>query len=116
MVKMAYMLLTNSISRESAEKYVEKLDGRTYMNFHIAICPVGGSFDVWVESNTGVTHNELKEMVIEVLAQDLISNKIETDVDELADLLINNYDNALFEDMKKARKASLSNYLMEIIK
>jgi len=39
------------MSKEQGEKIKEKLEGKTYMNFRILVCPSGGSFEVFAETN-----------------------------------------------------------------
>ena len=39
------------MSKEQGEQIKAKLEGKTYMNFRILVCPAGGSFEVFAETN-----------------------------------------------------------------
>ena len=43
---MTMVKINNVIYRELADPIIKALEGQTYMNFHVAVCPIGGSFDV----------------------------------------------------------------------
>jgi len=36
--------------RELADKFIEEIQGQTFMNFQVTICPAYGSFDIMVET------------------------------------------------------------------
>ena len=67
------MINVNNVGcRELAEPIEKALNGKTYMDFQVRLCPIGGSFDVNVETlNPDVTEQELVEMVLFVLTSDL---------------------------------------------
>ena len=64
------IILTNVIHPEAAAPLVGYLEGRSYMNLRVGLAPAGGSFDVVVETDRPDTsEEELREMVLELLAQ-----------------------------------------------
>lgn len=54
------------------EKLKCLLQGKTYMNFDVHVCPAYGEFEVWIHTNSDYTETELTQMVIAVLAWDLV--------------------------------------------
>lgn len=74
--------LSNVLSRGTAEMKIEKLKAATQFNYHnleYLVCPVGGSFDIMVQSEYEFTYEsgrtmteqdaqtELHEIMIDVL-------------------------------------------------
>ena len=48
------------------------LEGKTYLNLEVLFCPVGGSFDVCVQTRENVSKDRLRNMVMYLLAENLI--------------------------------------------
>jgi len=84
---MAGFKLTNVITQAAADAISEALHGETYMDLQVLLCPAGGSWDVWVETeyfdkldedDEELSHEtqteELRDMVIEVMAQTIIKS------------------------------------------
>ena len=62
--------LTNVTHPEAAAPLVDYLEGKSYMNLEVGLAPAGGSLDVVVETRRPDTsEEELREMVLELLAQ-----------------------------------------------
>jgi hypothetical protein len=58
---------------EQAEPLRRALEGRSYMNFQVAICPAGGEFRVYVGTRRpDTTEEELRELVLYVLCGDIV--------------------------------------------
>jgi hypothetical protein len=56
-------------SEREATKIKAALEGKSYYNFHVAVCPMGGSSMVNVETDyEGATELEVRDMVMYVLA------------------------------------------------
>lgn len=68
---MQSVTITNTTNTERAEKIKEIFQGKTYMNFNVGICPVGGSFDVIVETQYETTQEEFTAFVIDFMADNL---------------------------------------------
>lgn len=51
MIKSVSMVLNNVINRKDAEPIVKMLQDKTYMDLDVAICPIGGSFDIVVSTS-----------------------------------------------------------------
>jgi len=49
-MKAISMVLTNVTNKEAAQPLVELLQGKTYMNLGVAVCPVRGSYDVVINT------------------------------------------------------------------
>jgi translation elongation factor EF-Ts len=58
----------NVTNEQAAEKLVNALEGRTYMNFHVALCPAYGSVDINVETDYTDDEAEFKDFVLSTLA------------------------------------------------
>ena len=65
---MYFKEITRVTSQERADKLVELLDGKTYMNFRVGVCPAMGEFSVVVESDYEAPEEEIDGMLIHVLA------------------------------------------------
>jgi len=69
---MAMVRITNLAGSPGSEPMLDKLkqalNGKTYMDFNVIACPVGGSFDVFVESAREDSEEELTGMVMMVMA------------------------------------------------
>lgn len=56
-------------SEKEATKIKAALEGKSYYNFHVAVCPMGGSSMVNVETDDeDATEQGVKDMVMYVLA------------------------------------------------
>lgn len=53
----------NVTNQASGQKFFDKINGQTYMNFQVKFAPVGGSFDVIVESNYNGSKKEISGML-----------------------------------------------------
>lgn len=61
--------LTNVQVASTADPLIEALEGTTYMDLHVSVCPVGGSFDVLVGTlRKNVSEAKLTDMVLMVMA------------------------------------------------
>lgn len=64
------------ISAERAEPIVKAIEGKTFMNFYVNVCPYQGEFHVNVGTlRTDTTEKELTEMVLHLLCGDLAFKK-----------------------------------------
>ena len=69
---MANIKIHNASNEAEVQPLKALLQGQTYMNFDVQLCPVQGSLDVRVETlNPGVSEAELTEMVLGVLAHEI---------------------------------------------
>ena len=53
---MTSISIARVTKKEQAQKFAEAINGQSYMNFQVLICPAGGEFEVIVE--TDYTDNE----------------------------------------------------------
>jgi len=68
--------VTNVPREQDAAPLVRALEGKTYMNLSVLICPVGGGFDVRVQTlRPDTSREELTEMVLGVLASEVPPRK-----------------------------------------
>ena len=49
--------------KEQAQRFVKAVDGQTYMNFQVLVCPAGGEFEVIVETAHTDDVAEAQEML-----------------------------------------------------
>ena len=68
---MTTIELGNIGSKEQVEKLIAKLSGKTYMNFIVGYSVDAGNYPVIISTESEVTENELKDMVMFVLACEL---------------------------------------------
>ncbi|MHC4296457.1 MAG: hypothetical protein ACYS7Y_04080 [Planctomycetota bacterium] len=70
---MACCKITNVTSKESQTfiKLKRVLQDKSYMKFQVSACPVGGSFDVMVETAYDTTDEELKDFLLYILAEEV---------------------------------------------
>jgi hypothetical protein len=61
---MTTINVANAISKEKAEKFSKKINGKSYMNFKVEICPIGGDFAVNVVTTYEAGVEEIKDMLI----------------------------------------------------
>jgi len=68
---MTTIELGNLPSKEQAEKLIEKLSGKTYMNFIVQYGSYAGNFPAYVMTERpDTTEEELKDMVLYYLASE----------------------------------------------
>ena len=68
---MTQIKLTNVCHADSPTvDRLKRILGRTYMNFRILICPVGGSFDVLAETDYVIPEDDVKDFLLFVLASE----------------------------------------------
>jgi len=60
-----------NMPKELGQNLVEKLNGQTYMNFEILVCPIGGSYAVMAQSFYDGTVDEILGMFLFVMATEL---------------------------------------------
>ena len=58
--------------KAQGEKIKEKLDGKTYMDFRILVCPAGGEYEIIAETNYNGTEDEILGMFMHLLATSLL--------------------------------------------
>jgi hypothetical protein len=63
--------LTNVGKPEQAANVIKALEGKSYMAFHVAVCPVGGSFDVVAETTYDAPEDEVRGMLFGLLCDAL---------------------------------------------
>jgi hypothetical protein len=47
---MVSISVGNVTRKEQAQKFVDAIQGKSYMDFQVKFAPAGGSFEVWVET------------------------------------------------------------------
>jgi hypothetical protein len=67
---MTVINLTKVIRPERAEGIKRLLDGRTFMNFRVTVCPIGGEFAVNVETDYD-GEEDVKDFLLMVLASEV---------------------------------------------
>lgn len=56
-------------SQEHINRFVQLVEGKTFYNFHVEVCPIGGEFQINVTSNREKTsHRELQSALMSFLA------------------------------------------------
>jgi hypothetical protein len=68
---MTTIEIGNIGSEEKAKKIYNALNGKTYMNFIVDWGAMGGNYPVNVSTNESITEDELKQMVLFLLASSL---------------------------------------------
>lgn len=69
---MANIKIHNVPSTVEAAPLIAALQGQSFMNLDVQLCPIGGSFDVHVETlDPNVEEAELTEMVLGILAHEI---------------------------------------------
>lgn len=58
----------NVTDRKYAEPIRRVLEGQTYMDFRVTVCPVGGSFNVNVETDYKADESEIRAFIMGLLA------------------------------------------------
>jgi len=69
---MAQISIFRTGSREEAEAFKDKMQGKTYLDFNVLICPDHGEVEVWIQSIYADGVEELREMVMMVMAESVI--------------------------------------------
>lgn len=59
---MKYYTVNGYFSKSDAESIKAKLDGKTYMNFHVEISNMAGNCQITVSSDYPETEEELRDM------------------------------------------------------
>ena len=60
-------------SQEHIDRFIKLVEGQTFYNFHVEVCPIGGEFQIDVISNREKTsHRELQGALMSFLAFNLI--------------------------------------------
>lgn len=68
---MTRIKLTNVCHADSPTvDRLKRILGRTYMQFRILVCPVGGSFDVLAETDYDAPEGEVKDFLLFALASE----------------------------------------------
>ena len=47
---MTSISITRITKKEQAQKFEKAINGKSYMNFEVLVCPAGGEFEVIVET------------------------------------------------------------------
>lgn len=58
----------NVTDRKHAEPIRRALEGQTYMDFRVTVCPVGGSFNVNVETDYQAPECDIRDFIMGLLA------------------------------------------------
>ena len=61
--KHTLIKITSVVTKDQAAKFVEAIEGESYMKFHVLLCPAGGSFSVSVETTYDGTLEEIQGML-----------------------------------------------------
>lgn len=70
---MTSVKIHNVSHRADADLLVRLLQGRTYMELKVVVCPIGGSFDVLVQTaRLDTSKKELTDMVLGVLCHHVL--------------------------------------------
>lgn len=59
------------LSQENAERVAEKIEGKSYMNFHVCIAPMPGGPCVTVETQYDNTPEKILGMLLFVMASEM---------------------------------------------
>jgi hypothetical protein len=66
--------LTNVTNRGYAQPLIDALQGKSYMDLQVALCPIGGSFDVNITTMRPETsEQELTEMVLMIMSSTVMT-------------------------------------------
>ena len=60
---MTTITVANVSKPEAAQKFVDAINGKTYMNFQVKFAPIGGSFNVLVETAYDAPREEIADML-----------------------------------------------------
>ena len=55
--------ITSVVTKDQAAKFVEAIEGESYMKFHVLLCPVGRCFTVAVETTYDDTLEKIQGML-----------------------------------------------------
>jgi len=70
---MTMVKIANVHTREQAGPLIERLQGRTYMDFEVGLSPAGGSFEVWVTTQReDATEAQMQELLVGLLAHEVM--------------------------------------------
>ena len=56
---------------EGGEKFKAAVEGKTYMQFRVALCPGGGEYDVWVDSPGDYAADEVRDHLVLYMAGEI---------------------------------------------
>jgi hypothetical protein len=104
MIKSVSMVLNNVIDKKDAEPIVKMLQGKTYMELDVTVCPVGGSFDIVVSTS----YEEPLDSYLEEI-EDIGGGKTDEEKEEMRRVAVRNEMRELvlgvmsFEIMKGAK-------------
>ena len=71
---MTMIQITTTISHQRALPLVKLLHGKTYMDIQVLVCPEGGHFRVYAETNhPDATAEDLSGAVLSILADTFLS-------------------------------------------
>jgi hypothetical protein len=71
--KITSIKVGNVCRSTGAQKFMDAIQGQTYMNFNVFVCPVGGSFDVIVETSYQASKKDITAMLMDLMF-DLINH------------------------------------------
>lgn len=71
------IIIGNVSSKDSpqAAKIYYALNGYTYMNFQVRFVPIGGSFDIWVESEYDCSESEFRDFLLSYMTNQIMGIK-----------------------------------------
>jgi hypothetical protein len=56
-------IFIGNASRQEAERFALKIDGKSYMNFKVEICPIGGECAINVTTDYKASKREIQGML-----------------------------------------------------
>lgn len=69
---MYFKEIVRTGDQERAQKLVAAIEGKSYMNFRVGICPAMGEFSVVVESDYEASDEEITEMLMAIMAGEIM--------------------------------------------
>lgn len=69
---MPMIVIANVMNGAQGEPLRARLNGKTAYDLKVAICPIGGSCDVVVSTTCPISTNELRGIVLNTLAEELM--------------------------------------------
>lgn len=70
--KYTMISLGANFEKEDGEKIKARLHGKSYMNFEVLVCPVGGSFEIFVQTDYEESRVEILEFLVGLMACELV--------------------------------------------
>ena len=80
---MYHREITRTHNREWAEHFKRIMDGQSYFNFQVLICPDGGEFSVVVESAIGGREQEADDMLMMLMADAIMLQCVTAERDRI---------------------------------